>query len=105
MARMSIAVCIVALLFGSPSAAQEWAVGMFEKTSHDFGAVARSAKTEYDFVFTNHYVDDVHIASVRASCGCTTPRFEKDTIKTYEDGKIIAHVNSDRFLGQNGATR
>ena len=104
MVRMLIAVLIVALIYGSPSQGQEWAEDMFEKSSHDFGAVARSAKTEYDFVFANPYVDDVHVASVRSSCGCTTPRIEKDTIKTYEAGKIIAHINSDRFLGQNGAT-
>jgi hypothetical protein len=104
MARMLIAFFVAALTTGSPSRAQEWAEKIFEKRSHDFGAVARSAKTEYDFVFANPYEDDVHVASVRSSCGCTTPRIEKDTIETYEEGKIIAHINSDRVLGQNGAT-
>ena len=77
---------------------------MFEARSHDFGNIARAAKAEFAFELTNLYLEDVHIASVRASCGCTTPRIEKDTLKTYEKGAIIAHINSDRFLGNQGAT-
>ena len=77
---------------------------MFEVTSHDFGTVARAAKTEFAFEFTNIYLEDVHIARVRSSCGCTTPRIEKDTLKTYEKGAVIAHINSDSFLGNQGAT-
>ena len=46
----------------------------------------------------------MHIAGVRASCGCTTPRIEKETLKTYEKGAIIAHINSESFLGSQGAT-
>jgi hypothetical protein len=84
--------------------AQEWAKNMFEVTDHDFGTVARDAKTEYEFVLTNPYQDDVHIASVRSSCGCTTPRIEKDTLKTYEKSSVIAHINSGSFLGTQGAT-
>jgi hypothetical protein len=103
-ARISIVICIAALSLGSPSVAQEWAQEMFEKTDHDFGSVARSAKAEFEFRLTNLYADDVHIAAVYSSCGCTTPRVEKDTIKAYEKGAIVAHVNSDRFLGQNSAT-
>ena len=104
MARTLVAVCIVALIPGAPCFAQEWAQEMFAESTHDFGAVARSAKTEHRFVLTNLYADDLHISGVRSSCGCTTPRIEKETISTYEQGAIIAHVNSDRFLGQNGAT-
>jgi hypothetical protein len=77
---------------------------MFATRSHDFGTVARAAKTEFAFELTNPYLDDVHIASVRASCGCTTPRIEKDTLNTYEKGAIIAHINSESFLGHQGAT-
>ena len=72
--------------------------------SYDFGNIARGAKTEFAFELTNLYLEDVHIASVRSSCGCTTPRIEKDTLKTYEKGAVIAHINSDRFLGNQGAT-
>jgi hypothetical protein len=77
---------------------------MFAVRSHDFGTIARGAKAEFAFELTNLYLEDVHIASVRSTCGCTTPRIEKDTLKTYEKGSIIAHINSDRFLGHQSAT-
>lgn len=77
---------------------------MFEARSHDFGTIARAAKAEFAFEVKNLYLKDVHIASVRSSCGCTTPRIEKDTLKTYEKGAIIAHINSESFLGHQGAT-
>jgi hypothetical protein len=88
----------------SPAWSQEWASKMFETSSHDFGFVARAAKAEYEFVLSNIYVEDVHIASVRSSCGCTTPVIKKPDLKTYEKGSILAHFNTDRFLGSKGAT-
>lgn len=84
--------------------AQDWAREMFEVTNHDFGSVARGAKAEYLFVLTNNLVADVHIASVRSSCGCTTPRIETPLLKTYEKGAILAHLNSGSYLGHRAAT-
>jgi hypothetical protein len=77
---------------------------MFTVRSYNFGNVARGAKAEYAFELTNRYVEDVHVASVRVTCGCTTPRIEKEWLKTYEKGAIVAHINSDRFLGNQGST-
>src|SRR5208283_5984266 len=94
------------LLTASTVPAQDWARKLLATTSHDFGSVAQGAKAEYAFVVTNYLQDDVHIASVRASCGCTTPYIANDkrTLKTYEQGAIIAHLNSDRYVGQRAAT-
>src|SRR4051794_15950607 len=83
---------------------QQWAQKMFAETRHDFGAVARASKTEHRFVVKNLYRDDLYITGVRTSCGCTTPIVTKDTLKTYEEGEIIAHFNTGTFLGQHGAT-
>ena len=104
MPRIAILTISVAVLLPSPMRAQEWAEKMFTTRSYDFGSIARGAKAEYAFELTNLYLEDVHIASVRVSCGCTTPRIETDTLKTYEKGAVIAHINSDRFLGNQGAT-
>ena len=104
MNRLHIPSLLVVFLLAAPCAAQEWADKMFETRSHDFGTVARAAKTEFTFELTNIYLEDVHIANVRSSCGCTTPRIEKDTIKTYEKGAIIAHINSQSFLANQSAT-
>jgi hypothetical protein len=98
----------LALLLGlfaiSPCFGQEWAQKMFKVTDHDFGSVARGAKAEYRFVFENLYLEDVHIADVRTSCGCTTPSIDNPLAKTYEKGAILAHFNTPTFSGQRGAT-
>ena len=104
MSRLHVSSLFVALLLTAPCAAQEWANKMFETRSHDFGTIARAAKAEFAFELNNLYLEDVHIAGVRASCGCTTPHIEKETLKTYEKGAIIAHINSESFLGRQGAT-
>jgi len=85
-------------------AAQEWARKMFEVTSHDFGTVARGAKAEFEFKFKNLYEEDVHIAEVRTSCGCTTPRVTKETLKSLESAAIIATYNTRSFYGSKSAT-
>lgn len=88
----------------APAPGQQWATKMFETTSHDFGTVPRAAKSEYTFEFTNRYVDDVHISSVSASCGCTTPIVLTETVKPLEKGRILARFNTGSFLGKRSAT-
>ncbi|MCA9184747.1 MAG: DUF1573 domain-containing protein [Pirellulaceae bacterium] len=83
---------------------QEWARKMFSVTSHDFGVVTRGAKTEFDFEFENIYEEDVHIASVHSSCGCTTPTIVNPSLKTWEKGAIRARFNTESFVGHKSAT-
>jgi hypothetical protein len=89
-----------------PAYSQEWAAKMFEVQRHDFGSIVRGAKAEFEFRLKNIYVEDVHISGVRASCGCTSVSIKDnhDSLKTYQVGAILAHINSDRFFGQRGAT-
>jgi len=103
MFRSSFAALTVLLLSSASLSAQQWAEKMFTETSHDFGAVARAGKIEHSFLITNLYKEEVHIASVRSSCGCTLPRIAKDTLKTHEQGAIIAAFNTMAFTGQRGA--
>jgi hypothetical protein len=91
-------------LAANVASAQQWAEKMFSDRTVDFGTVARAAKVEHQFVITNMYKDDVHIASVRSSCGCTQPRISKDTLKSWEKGAIVAAFNTRAFSGQRGAT-
>lgn len=82
----------------SPSAA------LFKATSHDFGTVARAAKTEFRFELTNPFDQPIHIAGVRASCGCTTPIVETQTIEPGQTGSILARFNTGSFTGAKSAT-
>lgn len=92
------------ILFCTPCLGQDWAKKMFKTTEHNFGSVAHDAKAEYKFVFENIYLEDVHIANAYTSCSCTSVRIENPTLKTYEQGEIVAHFNTDSFLGNRGAT-
>ncbi len=103
MFRSGVTFAISLCCLGSTASAQQWAEKMFSERNHDFGQVPRSAKVEFPFVLTNLYAADVHIAGVRASCGCTQPRIEKDTLKANEKGAIIAAFNTRTFSGQHGA--
>lgn len=71
---------------------------------HDFGTVARSAKTEHRFPITNIYKQPLNINSVRASCGCTTPIIEKQVLQPGETGSILARFNTGTHTGQKKAT-
>ena len=95
---------LLVTLFAVPASGQEWAEKMFSVTSHNFGTVAKGSKTEFRFIYRNLYEEDVHVSSVRTSCGCTQPAITKKLIKTHETGEIVAAFNTRTFLGQHGAT-
>lgn len=104
MNRSLITALLLVLVAAANAPAQEWAKKLFQTHNHDFGTVARGSKTIYEFEMENIYEEDIHIASVRASCGCTIPTIKKDTLKTWEKGAIVAEFNTRAFLGQRSAT-
>ncbi len=101
---MSRSLPIVLLLFAAlPASADDWAKKMFSQTSHDFRTVGRGAKAEYHFEFTNPYKEDVRIASVSTSCGCTTPTVTQKLLKSRETAAVIAKLNTDTHIGDKSA--
>ncbi|MDA1177950.1 MAG: DUF1573 domain-containing protein [Planctomycetota bacterium] len=104
MNRCLVQVPVLIVLLSQAAMCQEWARKMFSDVSHSFGTVARGAKSEFNFDFTNIYKEDIHIASVRASCGCVTPTITKQVLKTWEKGAINVRFNTDSFLGQRAAS-
>ncbi len=104
MIRVTIIATFVCTLITSPLFAKEWARGMFETLEHDFGTVARGATASFDFVLQNKFEEDVHIASIRTSCKCTTPEILKADLKTWEKGVIRAVFNTRTFVGARNAT-
>ncbi len=104
MKQLSLIFCALLLCEAPTASAQMWANKMFEATDHDFGVVARNSKQQFRFKLKNIYVEDVHIARVRSSCGCTSPIIEKRTLKTHESGTILAVYNTNSFLGSKSAT-
>ena len=92
------------LTIAGPTQATEWAKKLFTEYRHEFGTVARAAKVEHVFEMTNPFKETIHIAAVRASCGCSTPTIMKDTLKTWEKGGIHVRYNTRTFTGKKGAT-
>jgi hypothetical protein len=87
-----------------PAQAQDWARKMFDATRHDFGKVARASKAEHRFTIRNPYKDEIHVASLRVSCGCVTARITRDTLKSFETAEVVVDFNTRAFLGQRSAT-
>lgn len=106
MRNVTAAALLGMVLSGTPAWAAQWAQKMFAESEHNFGTVARAATTEYEFKLTNRYLEDVRISGVRSSCGCTSVWVKDDRrlLATHETAAIVAHVNSDKFLGSKGAT-
>ena len=95
---------LVVLSTASLASAQQWADKMFTKLDHDFGTVAKGSDTVYRFEVKNLYKEDIHIASVRTSCNCTTPSIENNLIKTFEKAYIVAKFNTRTHSGRRNAT-
>ncbi len=104
MLRSVFAVGICLWAFAQPAIAQDWALKMFNATSHDFGPVARGSKAQFRFQIKNIYEEDVHISDVHSSCNCTTPQLSKHDLKTYETAEIVADFNTREYLGNRSAT-
>jgi rhodanese-related sulfurtransferase len=77
---------------------------MFRSTSHDFGTVAKAAKTEHRFLFENPYNQPIHVRSVRTSCGCTTPIIQTEMVPPGGQGSILARFNTVTHSGARAAT-
>ncbi len=103
MSRFSV-VFLTLLLSCSPAFATDWAKKLFTEFEKDFGTVARAAKVDHTFEMVNPFKETIHIASVRASCGCSTPMILKDTLNTFEKGGIKVRYNTRTFTGKKGAT-
>jgi len=104
MRRIAWVVFLLVILTCRPASAQDWAVKMFQTTAHDFGSLARGAKAEFEFTFSNPYLEEVHVAAARSSCGCTSVRVDQPTVKTYGKSAVIAAINTLQFQGKRGAT-
>src|SRR5262245_782717 len=93
------ALCLVALpVFGQDTSQ------LFHVRTHDFGTVARATKAEYEFRFKNTTRHTLHLAGVRASCGCTTPKIVRETVRPGEFGGVVSVLNTSTHIGQRAAT-
>lgn len=81
-----------------------WSQNLTQDVAHDFGAVAKASKQEHTFEFVNNLDTDLHLLSVRTSCGCTIATILTPVVKPGEKGKLHAKFDTMKFDGARGAT-
>ncbi len=82
------------VLILSVAAMAQQPVITFEKTSHDFGKINEAdGKVTTVFAFKNEGMAPLVLSNVRASCGCTTPKWTREPIEPGQTGEITVTYN------------
>lgn len=77
------------------------AVITFTKTEHDFGKIQEAdGRVTTIFQFKNEGMEPLVLSNVRASCGCTTPKWTKEPINPGETGEITVTYNPNGRPGR-----
>ena len=66
----------------------------FAKNTFDFGQIAEGSIVHTEFEFVNDSKQILVITNCSGSCGCTIPKWPKETIKPGQGGKIEVQFNS-----------
>ena len=74
-----------------------WAEKMFEKHNIDFGTVAKGADVRMRVKITNLYKEEVHIAQVTTTCGCSAASPSQRTLKSKETAYVEVTMDTHRF--------
>lgn len=81
------------------------AVITFDRTEHDFGTIKEEGgRVTTTFEFKNEGMAPLVLSNVRASCGCTTPKWPKEPIEPGETGTITVTYNPNGRPGKFSKT-
>ncbi|HOE06020.1 MAG TPA: DUF1573 domain-containing protein [Bacteroidales bacterium] len=76
----------------------------FKETEFNFGSLVQGEKVSHIFVFTNTGGSNLIIKEVKASCGCTTPKWTREPVKPGEKGSIEVIFDSSGREGEQSKT-
>ena len=77
------------------------AVITFERHDHDFGKINEAdGKVTTIFTFKNEGMEPLVLSNVRASCGCTTPKWPRQPIEPGQTGEITVTYNPNGRPGR-----
>ncbi len=65
-----------------------------KETEFDFGKIPQGKPVTHIFEFTNRGANSVSLDNVQASCGCTTPDWNKDVVVPGASSKITVGYNA-----------
>jgi hypothetical protein len=103
-------IVILAIGWGATGLAQaspqtsNWADGMFDSLSRDFGSVPRGPVVSHPFRVVNNTGHVVRIQGIRVSCGCTTAYALKGTLAPGEETAVVADMDTSRFFNSRTVT-
>ena len=73
----------------------------FDKTTHDFGKINEAdGRVTTVFHFKNEGMAPLVLSNVRASCGCTTPKWTREPIEPGQTGEITVTYNPNGRPGR-----
>lgn len=77
----------------------------FDKTNHDFGKINEAdGRVTTVFSFTNNGATPLVLSEVRASCGCTTPKWTREPVEPGATGEITVTYNPNGRPGRFNKT-
>lgn len=92
---------IFAMTMFCMAALAQQAVITFEKTEHDFGKINEAdGRVTTIFEFKNEGMAPLVLSNVRASCGCTTPKWTKEPVEPGQIGQITVTYNPNGRPGR-----
>jgi len=95
---------VASVLCATAMMAQEPVI-TFEKTNHDFGKINEAdGKVTTVFNFKNEGMTPLVLSNVRASCGCTTPKWNHEPIEPGAEGAITVTYNPNGRPGKFSKT-
>lgn len=73
----------------------------FDKTTHDFGKFNEAdGRVTTIFTFKNEGMTPLVVSNVRASCGCTTPKWTREPIEPGQTGELTVTYNPNGRPGR-----
>lgn len=71
----------------------------FEELEHQYGTIAKGSDGDCQFTFWNDGDEPLILSNVRASCGCTTPKYTQKPVMPGQKGVIDVHYNTNNVGG------
>lgn len=71
----------------------------FEEMEHQYGTIVKGGNGDCEFVFWNDGDEPLILQTVKASCGCTTPKYTQKPVMPGEKGVIGVHYNTNNVGG------
>lgn len=92
---------LMAVMLISVAAMAQEPVMTFERTTHDFGKINEAdGRVTTVFAFKNEGITPLVLTNVRASCGCTTPKWTREPVEPGATGEITVTYNPNGRPGR-----